>query len=135
MPAPPPKVLFQAAIREWPLRPVAKLVGWSLSTYMGNDGRAWPSLAAVAHGACCSESTARRVLRELAEIELLQIERSRGRLPNRYAVNPAAAAAGFNPVTKVAGLNPVIRVAGLTEQPCQPEGSTLSELTTVNPVT
>jgi hypothetical protein len=47
----PIKMLFQAAIRDARLSDSEKLVGLVLSTYMGAEGCAWPSVATLAHGA------------------------------------------------------------------------------------
>lgn len=50
-----------------------------LSTYANGAGRAWPSIVELADANSRSESTIRRALRELARVELVEIEHRRGR--------------------------------------------------------
>lgn len=90
MPDLPPKVLWQAQLRELRLPPGVKLVGLILSTWLPPDGIGWASVAQLAQGAGCSDRTARRALRQLEAAGLLE-RRDRPGRPSSFRVTPDTA--------------------------------------------
>lgn len=90
MAPPSAKLLFQAALRDPSLSITRKVVGWSLSTYMSHDGIAWPSVASIAAGAGICERSARRALRDLEAVGLLEVQQRRGK-PALYLATPDTA--------------------------------------------
>jgi hypothetical protein len=96
----PIKMLFQAAIRDARLSDSEKLVGLVLSTYMGAEGCAWPSVATLAHGANRSIRQTQRSLRELERAGVLLISRRSGHRSTYLAT-------GSTPDTQMSGVEAV----------------------------
>ena len=68
------------------LSPTAQRLLLGLCRFMGRDGRAWPALRTLMKTiGLKNKRSAHRALRDLEEIGLLRIERSRGRHANVYS--------------------------------------------------
>ncbi|MFN0154676.1 MAG: helix-turn-helix domain-containing protein [Gaiella sp.] len=76
---------WRDAVRESNLPSTARLVAYTLSTYMRGDGACFPSKETIADG--CGLASRRPVDRAIDQLEaagFLSVSRSRGRSSNRY---------------------------------------------------
>jgi len=83
----PPVPAWRLELRRAPLDPTAKLVGFTLSTYMDGAGRAQVSRSTLAAGCGLESVTAvKRAVRRLELAGLLGVDRAgrRQHLPSRY---------------------------------------------------
>jgi hypothetical protein len=95
---------WRNAVRDSTLDGVAKLVAYTLDTYMDGDGETWPSTATVAAGAQCGRSTVKRAVHRLEDAQLVLVIRSKGRRPNRYrATMPPPNGSTSEPVNRSTG--------------------------------
>lgn len=75
---------WRNAVRDSELDVTAKVVAWTLDTYMDSHGDGWPSLALLAAGAGVDVRTVIRAVKRLELAGLIGVTRSRGRHANRY---------------------------------------------------
>jgi hypothetical protein len=71
-------LVWRKAIRESDLDSTARLIAYTLSTWLNGKGRAYPSREEIAAGAGVGVTTVDRALRRLEEAGFLDVERTRG---------------------------------------------------------
>ena len=121
-----PTIVWRDAVRDSDLDGTAKAVAYTLSTYMNGKAEAFPSKATLAAGASLCDRAADRAILRLEATGFLRVERTRGRMSNRYyGAHP-------NPVPEY-GVNPVRGDGVRDHQPRTNDTPTPYE-TTSNPV-
>src|SRR5207249_250846 len=96
----------------------AKLVAYTLSTYMNREGVAWPSQAILASGCSLSVRAVQIATLRLEEVGLLKLKRSKGRGSHRYyALVPTANAVPRSDADTANGAPLTANVAALNLEP------------------
>src|SRR5262245_2748155 len=112
--------VWRDSVRDSELDQVAKLVGFTLSTYMDAKGRCWPAKETLARACGMSKRTIDRAVNRLEGAELVQVSRSLGRSSNSYQAHPTPSG-----VTGFSSSNPVTD----DTQPCHTASPTVSRVT------
>lgn len=81
------RTLYVIEIRDANVSPAAKLVGYTLATYMRPDGCAWPAIPTLAARCNLSDRVVQRAIRELENADLLDVAKRPGR-PSTYLATP-----------------------------------------------
>lgn len=125
---PPAWVPWQRELRDSPLDPTAKLVGWALSTYMGPNGCAQVSRSTIARACGLSVSAVLRAIQRLESAGLLLVDRVKGGHygANLYRCRNGGARATVAPDPTVAPAPPLAPAngganTGSTVAPAPPE--------------
>jgi hypothetical protein len=130
--------VWRDAVRDSDLDATAKLVAYTLSTFMNGAGTCWPSKGLLAVRCGRSVRTVDRAIERLEAAGFLVVGRTRGRTSNRYEAvlpNPVThdgVGAGSNPVTGVAQPRHQCRstpspMTGESEQKASEDVSTLAD--------
>src|SRR2546423_12170186 len=102
----------------------AKLVAYTLSTYMDRRGVAWPSQALLASGCSLSVRAVQSATLRLEEAGLLKVQRSKGRGSHRYtALVPTANAVPRFDAGTANGASLTANAAALNLEPGSHESS------------
>jgi hypothetical protein len=81
------RLAWRIAVRDSSLDASAKLVAFTIDTYMDRRGIAWPSRQSLAAGTSLGVRTIDRALVRLEQAELIVVARGRGRRSNLYCAN------------------------------------------------
>jgi hypothetical protein len=106
---------WRDAIRDSDLDATAKLVAYTLSTYLNGRGEAWPSKETLAAGASKSKRAVDGAIDRIAATGFLSVSKSKGRSSNRYqATTPTVQAVAPSTVQTGAPLARSNRAASST---------------------
>ena len=105
-----------------PLTPTDVAVGHALASYMNSkNGECWPAVPSIAAKAHCHPASARRSLRTLESLGLIETEPGGGRhRPNRYRINASRVRAFLTEKASGGHQNPSVTLAEVVHEDDKP---------------